>query len=128
MAGKHFSRDLRELIVNHRAANKGATYSSMATQFHVGTATISRLLRLKRETGDVVPRAAEAKRPHKLDRGWLTKHVANYPDATLKDRARSYATEKHISVGLSGVWYALTALGFTHKKKRFTPSSVTPNG
>jgi transposase len=110
------SRDLRERIVAHYDSNAEATYVSTGELFGVGEATVNRFLRLKRETGDVAPIASSRTRKHKVDRLWLAAHVKAHPDARLKDRVSAYETERGVSVSVAGVWYALIALGYTHKK------------
>ena len=54
------SLDLRRRVV--RAYHEGltATYEATAELFGIGRATVSRLLRLERETGDVLPKSAAA--------------------------------------------------------------------
>jgi transposase len=121
------SRDLRERIVKHYEEDPEATYFSTASLFDVGSATVNRILRLKRRTGEVVPEIRPVRRTCKMDRAWLDAHVRAFPDARLKDRVEAYEAERHIRVGLSGAWYALTSLGYTHKKKRCTPRNATPN-
>jgi transposase len=48
------STDLRIRIVEARA-QEGLTYEEFADRFHVGRATVDRVLRLARETGSVEP-------------------------------------------------------------------------
>ncbi len=48
------SLDLRRRIVKAYETGKTATYEATAEMFGVGRATVNRLLRRKRETGDVV--------------------------------------------------------------------------
>lgn len=121
------SRDLRERIVAHYDSHKDATYVGTAALFSVGDATVSRLLRLKRDTGDVAPLVRKTTRNHKVDRTWLDAHAKTHPDARLKDRAQAFEAERGVVVTLSGIWYALSALGYTHKKKRSTHSKEIPS-
>lgn len=115
------SRDLRSRIVSHYEKTAGATYKSTAALFEVGEATVNRILRVHRETGDVMPAPRPKKPKHKIDLTWLRADVLASPDARLKDRAAAFERERGISVSVAAVWYAMTALGFTHKKKPFSP-------
>ena len=78
------SVDRRRRIVKHYENVDKATYASTAKHGCVGQATVSRLLRLQRESGDVFPKPRKAKRHPKLDRDWLMEHAPKYPDARLK--------------------------------------------
>ncbi|WP_143825720.1 helix-turn-helix domain-containing protein [Nannocystis exedens] len=49
------SVDLRIRIVEARVQD-GQTYEQLAERFHVGRATVDRVLRLQRETGSVEPK------------------------------------------------------------------------
>ena len=84
---KALSEDLRRRIVNHYKRHSGATYASTAARFSVGDATVSRLLRLERETEDIVSIAAPKPRELKVDLHWLQQHAeraleAREPTAT----------------------------------------------
>ena len=59
-----YSTDLRERVI--RAIDQGSTIPEAAETFEVGTATVSRWLRLRREQGHLAP-AAPAPRRSVLD-------------------------------------------------------------
>ena len=119
------SRDLRERIVAHYDKANDATYKSTAERFSVGEATVNRILRVHRETGDVMPPPRAKKPKNKVDLEWLRAHAQSNPDARLKDRAAAFQTERGIKVSIAAVYYAMVAIGFTHKKKRSTRKSAT---
>ena len=121
------SQDLRKRIVAHYGDGEKSTYLETAALFGVGVATVSRLLRLKRDTGDVAPIPRETKRKHKIDREWLDAHVKAHPDARLKDRAQAFEAERGVVVTVVAIWYAVSGLGYTHKKKRSTQARGTPS-
>lgn len=121
------SRDLRARIVSHYGKADDATYKSTAKLFEVGEATVNRILRVHRETGDVMPAARPKKPKNKIDLEWLRSHAEAQPDARLKDRAEAFASERGVSVSIAAVWYAMVAIGFTHKKKRSSRRSATPS-
>ena len=121
------SRDLRERIVAHYESSPAATYKSTGERFSVGEATVNRILRVVRETGDVMPAPRPKKPKNKVDLEWLRAHAEAYPDARLKDRAEAFKAERGVTVSIAGVYYAMVAIGFTHKKKRSSPRSETPS-
>jgi transposase len=49
--------------------------------------------------------------PRCLDYDALAKHVADFPDSTLLERAAHFEVSRH------GIWYALSKLNITRKKK-----------
>jgi transposase len=120
------SNDLRTRIVAHYKEMGDATYQSTATLFRVGRATVNRILRVQRETGDVSIPVKPKKPKFKIDLAWLEAHARAQPDARLKDRAADFKAARGIEVSVTAVYYALSALGFTHKKKRSTRRSATP--
>ena len=76
------SLDLRRRVV--RAYHEGltATYEATAELFGIGRATVSRLLRLERETGDVLPKKRGGDRRRSVDLDWLRQHAEANPDRT----------------------------------------------
>jgi transposase len=119
------SVDLRRRIVAYYRAQSEATYTSTAERFMVGVASVSRVLRLQRETGDVRDRPRQKRSRYKVNEGWLREHVEAHPDARLRDRAEAFAQAFGKTVSEPGLWYALRALGYTHKKRPFTRKSKT---
>src|SRR2546427_3988117 len=55
------SLDLRRRIVEAYHSGRTATYEATASMFDVGVATVNRLLRRQRETGDVMPKPRDRK-------------------------------------------------------------------
>src|ERR1700691_4643746 len=100
------SRDLRKRIVTH--------YEKTAEHFSVGRASISRILRVHRETGEVMPAPKPKKPKNKIDLEWLRAHAEAHPDARLKDRAETFKAERGVSLSVTSVHYAMAAIGFTH--------------
>ena len=116
MPGRPISDDLRARIVAHYKRLTDATYVGTAATFAVGEATVSRLLRLDRESGTTKHVPKPIVRRTKLDKDWLKERVRQFPDARLKDHARAFEQERGVRVSITGVWQMLRALGFTHKK------------
>ena len=121
------SNDLRRRIVEHYKNTPRATHVSTADLFSISIGTINRLLRLERETGDIVDKPRKYVPKFKVNLDWLRTDAEKYPDDRLIDRAERYQNECGIKVHISSVCDALHAIGFTHKKKRFMLKNVTQN-
>lgn len=61
------SIDLRRRLVQAYRSKQSGTYAAMAALFGVGEATVSRLLRQFRETGDVEYRLKGGNNPRRID-------------------------------------------------------------
>jgi len=117
---------LREVIV--RLKEEGRTYEDIARLVGVGEATVSRTLRLHRETGSLSP-----KRPGGGNLSPLHGHaeealralVARMPDATVAELAEALQRAEAIHTSASAVQRALVRLGFTRKKSPSSPASAT---
>jgi transposase len=93
------------------------SYTKTAALFGVGRATVSRLLRRQRETGDVQALAVGGNNPRRVDLDWLQKHAEEKPDARLVDRIESWEKESGQRVDSSTMSKAMRAVGWTHKKR-----------
>ena len=106
----------------------GLSYEEIAKLVGRGRATVSRVLRLERETGDVKPRprgggnfspivgrVAEV----------LIAIVTTMPDATVEELAAALSKEADVETSRSAVTRALQRLGITRKKRSSSPSSAT---
>lgn len=112
------SIDLRRRIVDAYEGRRTATYVATAEMFDVGYATVSRLLRRKRETGDVLPKPRGGNNPRRVNLEWLADHARENPDDRLIDRVAAWKQHSGRSVSISSVSRALRAIGWTHKKRR----------
>ncbi len=119
------SLDLRRRVVNAYLTGLTETYEATAEMFGIGEATVSRLLRRRRETGDVLPRKRGGDRRRVVDLVWLEEHARANPDARLLDRMAAWKerTGGHVSMG--AMWAALDAIGWTHKKRLPSRSNAT---
>ena len=119
------SIDLRRKVVEAYRAKRSGTYAATALLFGIGEATVSRLLRRFRETGDVLQKPRGGNNPRRIDLDWLRHHLAANPDARLRDRIEAWGerTGKRVSVGT--MWFAVRDCGWTHKKKQWSPGSRT---
>lgn len=117
------SLDLRRRIVEAYADGRSGTYETTAQLFGVGRATVSRLLRRKRESGDVEHKPRGGNNPRRVDLGWLRVHAQTHPHARLIDRIEDWHRQSGVRVGLRAMWTALRALGWTHKKRHLWRAS-----
>lgn len=107
-----YSMDLRERVL--AACDDGMTTAQAAATFRVSGSWVRRLKQRRRTSGRVAP-----KPPGRRPRTWaadadrIRQAFADTPDATLAEvRARLGLT-----IGLTTLWRAVTALGLTVKKK-----------
>lgn len=112
------SVDLRRRIVDAYHGGRTVTYEATAAMFGVGVATVNRLLRRKRETGDVLPKARGGNNPRRVDLEWLKTHAQANPDDRLIDRIAAWDKHSGERVSIGAMWGALHAIGWTHKKRR----------
>jgi transposase len=119
------SLDLRRRVVDAYDSGLTASYEATAEMFGVGIATVSRLLRRKRETGDVLPKERGGDRRRELDLVWLEEHARANPDARLVDRIAAWQQHNGCRTSIGAMWRALDLIGWTHKKRLQSRSSVT---
>lgn len=120
------SLDLRIRVVEAYLRGEG-TYVQISNRFQVGTASVSRWLRIFRQTGDVLPKPHSGGMPPKIDAAglrWLTKTVEKQPDITLAELADRYAEQTDVTVALSILCRALKKVGLVRKKRPFTLRSA----
>jgi transposase len=112
---KPLSNDLRERVLNAVDRHEGSR-RQLATRFGVNVSTITRWLRLRRQTGSSQPRPHGGGAAPTLDQDGLERLralVEEDPDATLE------ALRQRLGLGgsIMLVWRALKKLGITVKKK-----------
>lgn len=112
------SIDLRRRIVDAYEHGRTTTYIATAEMFGVGYATVSRLLRRKRETGDVLSKPKGGNNPRRVDLEWLENHAREHPDARLIDRVAAWQAHSGRTVSIHAISRGLRAIGWTHKKRR----------
>ena len=120
--------DLRERVIAAYAEGD-ATYAAVAERFRIGRATVSRWLRLQRETGNVTPKAHRSGNPPKVDdkgRALLVALVASKQDATLAELAAAYREQTGVKLALCMVYRSLAQLGVTRKKRLSTRRNAKP--
>lgn len=78
--------------------------------YSISRDTLYRWKRLQKETGSLSP-LTKGTEPRNIDRTKLKAYIEKHPDAYLSEIA------EHLDCSTSGVFYALKALGMTHKKR-----------
>lgn len=120
------SEDLRQRVVRAYLQG-GLTYRQVAERFSVGEASVSRWLRRKRESGSVSPRGHGGGRERKLggEREPLVKRlVLEHPDWTEREYARALLQQYGIEVSTVTVGRAIRRLGYSVKKRPYSPRSA----
>jgi len=105
--------ELRRRIVEAYERREG-TYFELAQRFGVGEATVYRLLRLKRERGDVGMGAVRGIREEELPQ--LVQLVSEIPGATLEQLKQAWISRTGRELSLSCVARALRRAGISRRK------------
>jgi transposase len=115
-----YSLDLRKRIVD--AVERGlASKRDIARTFSVHETFVHKLLRQKRQRGDLAPlphgggATAILNQDHLMT---LTELVADSPDATLAQLREQLRKKARVEASISTIWRALDALGLSRKKSR----------
>jgi transposase len=114
-----YSMDLRKRVL--RAWDGGMDAEAVAAKYDVSRAWVHRLVQRRRETGAIAPRQQTKFRRRVLEgqEGRLVALILAKPDATLAELRDALPT----NAALSTLWRAIDRLGFTVKKKRYTPTN-----
>jgi len=114
-----YSLDLRKRIVD--AIERGVgTRSEVAKLFGVHETFVYKLLRQKRERGDIAPLPHGGGAQAKLNEDQLmilTDLVAQSPDATLDELRERIKKKARIEVSIPTICHALQSLGLSRKKR-----------
>jgi transposase len=124
---KPYSFDLRQRVVT--AVEDGdATIAEVAAMFRVGKTFVKKMLRLRRESGNVAPQphgggAPAALTPQQLR--VLRQQVAKEPGATLAELRRFLHETEGVAVSEATVCRALQRLCLPRKKRVSPAASAT---
>ena len=109
-----YSTDFRKSVLDF--INNGGSKTAAKRTFGVSRRTIYNWLEAEDPFTYEKP---GPKGPRHIDYKALQQHVADFPDSTLAERA------KHFGVSINGIFYALSKLNITRKKRqRPTKNSV----
>lgn len=117
-----YSYDLRLRILH--AVDQGRSRAEIIKICDVSRATVKRSLKLRRETGDVKPKAIP-ERPAKKEAALLTglqSPLDAYPDATLAEHCQIWETTQGVQVSSATMSRAIQHLNWTRKKKTLRAS------
>ena len=123
-----YSLDLRERIVGAVKRQIGSK-RKIAELFGVHESFIYKLLRQKRDRGDIAPLPHGGGAHAKLSAAQLRQLpdlVAATPDATLDELCEQMKKKARVTVSLSPLCRALQALGLSRKKSPSAPPKPTP--
>ena len=123
-----YSIDLRERIVEAVERRIGSK-RKIADVFGVHESFIYKLLRQKRERGDIAPLPHGGGAPAKLSadqRQQLPALVAATPDATLDELRVQVKKKARVAVSCSTLCRGLQALGLSRKKSPSSPPKPIP--
>lgn len=121
------SKDLRLRVVAAYHAGRG-TYEQIAELFGIGGASVSRWLRLERETRDLEPEPHGGGFPARIpeaEYGTLKALVAEKPDRTVVELCDEWRRRYGTSLSRSAMQRTLAKAGFTWKKNGFALRSKT---
>ncbi len=113
-----YSFDLRKRIVD-AIDQQIDTYREIAETFGVHESFIYKLLRQRRETGDLSPLPHGGGATAKLDDAKLNvldQLVTEFPDATLEELRQLLKKKISVKVSISTIWRGLEKLSQTRKK------------
>lgn len=116
--GKPHPVELRQRVVDHVA--EGNTHRSTAARFKVSVKFVNDMVKLKKATGGLVPKAQGNGGGHgKLSslKGWVARRIGEKRDLTAAGLASEIAETHGMTVHRSSVWRLLRDLGLTHKKR-----------
>jgi transposase len=122
---KAYSPDLRSRIM--AAVDAGEPKAQVARRFGVSRATVKRYVVLRRTTGSITPRLRPGTRP-RLSREYdhaLWAQLEAHADAVLEEHCRLWAESQGMEVSTATMCRAIQRLGWTRKKRRWVPPSVT---
>src|SRR4051812_11424040 len=114
---KAYSEDLRERVV--RAVVIGTPRDKVAGMFAVSVPTITRWLRLKRETGSLAPKPIPGPPALKRDAlvAALPERLAEHADGTLEEHCSWWQERTGDEVSTATMSRAITALDWTRKER-----------
>ncbi len=118
-----YSLDLRKRIVDAGERRVG-TKRALAALFGVHESFIDKLLRQKRERGDIAPLPHGGGASAKLTEPalmLLTDLMAETPDATLAELGEQLQKKARVAVSHSPICRGVQALGLTRKKRPTAP-------
>ena len=124
--GKSHPIELRKRVVSPVEA--GNTHRSAAARFDVSIKFVNDMVKLKRETGSLMPKPQGNGGWSKLGayNDWARACMKAQSDLTQEGLAQALYAEHGVQVAISSVGYWLHRLGLTHKKNTSGQRADTP--
>jgi transposase len=122
-----YSKDLRLRVL--AAVDRGTPREKVVHTFGVSLATIKRYLKRRRETGEMAPKPSPGRTPtiggtvEQRSALWTQLEIHN--EATLEQHCELWEQKYGVKVSISTMSRAIRRLGWTYKKRRWEPPSVT---
>lgn len=123
---KVYPLELRRRVVAH--VEEGHSHRSTATHFKVSVKFVNDMVKLKRETGSLAPRAFPGQKGRgKLEpyKNWLKERIQTKGDITLDQLVLELHEQFDVTVHRWTVCRVLHQLGLSHKKRQFWHRSNT---
>lgn len=112
-----YSREFRAEVLAHCDSGEGT--KAVALHFKVSESWVRRIKQQRRETGQVAPKTAAARKPAWLSwADWLRDKIKAQPDIYLHELQSALEQEKQEEVSLMTICTACRKLGLTRKKRR----------
>lgn len=127
---KPYSLDLREKLLHAYDEHRGSQ-RAIAALFGVSRAFVEKLVRRRRSTGQIAPRAHAGGRKPRCDQAALAvvrQVLQEQTDATLAELCERLGQRRGLWVSVSTMSRLRTRLGLPRKKSRSTPPSGTRRG
>lgn len=119
------SLDLRQRIVEAYEQKEGSM-RWIGERFKVGKNTVLRLIKQKKETGDLTPKAKGGSKPSQTtpeNQILISKILLEQNDATLSELCDLMSAETGQPISISSMHRLIVKIGWTRKKKLCTRQS-----
>ena len=114
--GRVHPAELRERAI--ALVESGLTHRATAERLCVSVKFVNDMVKLKRQTGDLLPRKQGTPKPGKLApvTNWIVQCVSEKSDITLDELVAELEATHGLSVNRVSIWRLLRRLGLSHKK------------
>jgi transposase len=121
---KAYSVDVREQVL--RAVDQGYPREEIVKLLGVSSATITRYVKQRRETGTVAPKAIPGRTPKKLGplQAELVAQLQAHDDLRLEDHCHWWEQTHGVKVSTATMSRAIKGVGWTRKKRRWVPVNL----
>ena len=113
--GKNYSIDLRERVL--QAIEEVMSKAQAHRTFHISRSTIDHWFALRERTGGLIPPPHRLSRTRQLEGQEFEAFAHRHRLATLGEMAAAWQQEKGVSLSLMSFSRALSAIGWTRKKR-----------